>query len=66
MPDEIEIVHVDGIPYVKQINSEEPMGTALYVDLDDLSQLDEYKQPPPSEKILPAKASWWDRLRARF
>ena len=38
----------------------------VYVDLDDLSQLDEYKQPPPSEKILPAKASWWDRLRARF
>ena len=38
----------------------------VYVDFDDLSKLDEYKQPPPSEQILPAKASWWDRLRARF
>jgi PRC-barrel domain protein len=39
---------------------------AVHVDLDDLSQLDEYHQPPPSERILPAKASWWDRLRAKF
>jgi hypothetical protein len=38
----------------------------VYTDLDDLSQLDEFKEPPPSEQILPAKASWWDRLRARF
>jgi uncharacterized protein YrrD len=38
----------------------------VFIDVDDLSRLEEYEQPPPSEKILPAKASWWDRLRARF
>jgi uncharacterized protein YrrD len=38
----------------------------VYAELDDLSQLDEHKEPPPSERILPTKASWWDRLRARF
>ena len=38
----------------------------VHTDLEDLSQLEEFKEPPPSEQILPAKASWWDRLRARF
>jgi len=38
----------------------------VYVDLPDLSGLDEYTEPPPSEQILPTKASWWDRLRAKF
>jgi len=38
----------------------------VYADVDDLSRLGEHKQPPPSERILPTKASWWDRLRARF
>jgi hypothetical protein len=38
----------------------------VFVDLVDLSQLEEHKEPPPSERILPAKASWWDRLRAKF
>jgi PRC-barrel domain protein len=38
----------------------------VYVDLADLSGLDEFREPPPSEKILPSKASWWDRLRAKF
>ena len=38
----------------------------VYVDFDDLSGLEEYTEPPPSEKILPTKATWWDRLRAKF
>jgi len=38
----------------------------IYIDLPDLSGLEEHKEPPPSERILPAKASWWDRLRAKF
>ena len=38
----------------------------VYLDLADLSGLEEYKEPPPSERILPTKASWWDRLRAKF
>ena len=38
----------------------------VFVDLPDLSGLGEYTEPPPSERILPTKASWWDRLRAKF
>jgi len=39
---------------------------AVYVDLTDLSGLGEHTEPPPSEQIVPAKASWWDRLRSKF
>ena len=36
------------------------------IAVDDLSTLEPYAEPPPSERILPATASWWDRLRDTF
>jgi hypothetical protein len=39
---------------------------AVYVDAADLSQLDEYQEPAPSEKILAEPAWWWQRMQARF
>src|SRR5262249_32606862 len=38
----------------------------VHTDVDALGSLSEYREPPPSEQILPTKASWWDRFRARF
>jgi hypothetical protein len=38
----------------------------VYVDVADLGQLGEYKEPAPSEKILAEPASWWERFKARF
>jgi hypothetical protein len=39
---------------------------AIHIDVADLSQLGEYKEPPPSEKILAEPTSWWQRFKARF
>jgi hypothetical protein len=33
---------------------------------DEARQLEEYKEPPPSEEILPESASRWQRFRAWF
>jgi len=38
----------------------------VHVDVDDPAHLGEYEEPPPSEAIVPERASWWDRLRGAF
>lgn len=38
----------------------------LDLGADDAHRLEEYREPPPSEEILPESASRWQRFRAWF